>query len=289
MDIGVVFPQTEIGTDSSAIRTFAERVEGLGYSHILVYDHVLGIHPEHPEYRAGYDISHQFHEPFVLLSHLAAVTSAVRCITGVLVLPQRGTATVAKQSATLDLLSEGRVTLGVGVGWNKPELEELGYDFSTRGRRIEEQIALLRALWTEEVVDYDGEYESITRAGINPLPMQRPIPIWIGGDAEPVLERVGRLADGWLPRADPATVRRQLEIIAEAATTVGRDPGSIDIVPRIDLPSDREAAIEAVATWTELGVEELSVNTMGQGFDRPSQHVDALEGVRDWFDAEGNL
>ncbi|MDE2969186.1 MAG: LLM class F420-dependent oxidoreductase, partial [Chloroflexota bacterium] len=188
MKLGVIFPQTEIGNDPGAIREFVQAAEELGYEHILAYDHVLGADPaKHPNWGGAYTMDSAFHEPFVLFGYLASVTSTIKLTTGIIILPQRQTALVAKQAAEVDVLSNGRLRLGVGLGWNRVEYEALGQDFHNRGRRVEEQIALMRRLWTEESVDFDGKWHTVDGAGINPMPVQRPIPIWMGGGAEPVL------------------------------------------------------------------------------------------------------
>src|ERR1017187_10512250 len=181
MQIGVVFPQTEIGRDVGALRAYALRVEELGYAHLLAYDHVLGADPRvHQGWEGPYDVSTTFHEPFVLYGYLAAITS-LELVTGIIILPQRQTALVAKQAAEVDLLTNGRLRLGVGIGWNPVEYEALGQEFSTRGQRIEEQVGLLRALWTSRSVTASGRFDHVTGAGIAPMPVQRPIPIWFGG------------------------------------------------------------------------------------------------------------
>ena len=200
MRTGVVFPQTEIGSDPVLVRDFAQAAEGLGYAHLLVFDHVLGAGLEHrPGWSGAYAADDPFHEPFVLFGYLAGLTQRIELVTGVLVLPQRQTALVAKQAAEVDVLSQGRLRLGVGVGWNDVEYEALGEDFHDRGRRIEEQVSLLRALWTEPVVDFAGRWHRVPEAGINPLPVQRPIPVWFGGQAEPVLRRVGAVGRRLVP------------------------------------------------------------------------------------------
>lgn len=200
MKIGVVFPQTEIGSDPVIIRDYAQTAEGLGFTHILAYDHVLGANPDRPGGFTGpYTYQTPFHEVFVLFSYLAGITQHLEFVTGILILPQRQTALVAKQAASLDVLSGGRLRLGVGLGWNKIEYIALNEDFHTRGKRIEEQVMLLRRLWTEPLVDFKGKWHTIPDAGINPLPIQQPIPIWFGGREEPALRRAARLADGWLP------------------------------------------------------------------------------------------
>jgi probable F420-dependent oxidoreductase len=215
MQLGVIFPQTEIGADPKAIRDFVQAAEDLGYEHLIVFDHVLGADTAHyPGWQGAYTHQDMFHEPLVLYGYLAAFTQRMELVTGVLILGQRQTALVAKQAAEVDVLSGGRLRLGVGIGWNAVEYEGLNANFHNRGKRSEEQIAVLRALWTQEVVDFHGRWHQITHAGLNPLPIQRPIPLWLGGgtNAEPVIERVGRLADGWFPQFAPdATGRAALE------------------------------------------------------------------------------
>src|SRR6266699_3728762 len=183
MQIGVVFPQTEIGADPIAIRDYAQAVQGLGYHHIMAYDHVIAPGPTYPK-----DVAYSqqmFHEPFVLFGYLAALTQ-LELVTAVLVLPQRQTALVAKQAAEVDILTGGKLRLGVGVGWNPVEYEALGMNFQARGRVVEEQIEVMRLLWSQEVVSYKGQYHTITEAGLNPLPIRRSIPIWIGGRSDVV-------------------------------------------------------------------------------------------------------
>src|SRR5262250_1474052 len=207
MQYGVVFPQTEFGNDPLAIKDYAQTADGLGYDYLLVYDHVLSAHPDRGRKLTGpYTHEHPFHEPFVFFGYLAAVTTRLQLTTGIIILPQRQTALVAKQAAEIDVLSGGRLRLGIGLGWNQVEYEALNQDFHTRGRRSEEQIEVLRLLWTEETVTYSGRWHRISHAGLNPRPIQRPIPIWIGSGApqmplppEAGMRRIARLADGWFP------------------------------------------------------------------------------------------
>ena len=281
MKLGVVFPQTEIGNDPIAIRDYAQAAEQLGYNHILAYDHVLGAHPDRFEqlgFRPPYTHQTPFHEPMVLFGFLAGVTSNIELVTGILILPQRQTALVAKQAAQVDVLTGGRLRLGVGIGWNPVEYEALGENFKNRGRRVEEQIALLRELWTKELVDFDGRYHHVRQAGIHPLPTQRPIPIWMGGMSEAVLKRVARVADGWFPQFRPgpqstATVERLRGYVRDAA----RSPNDVGIEGRVSVfntPEEQWAV--ALDGWKELGASHVSFNTMGVQLDSPQAHIDAI-------------
>ncbi len=278
MHIGVVFPQTEIGTDVSQIRDYAQAAEGLGYSHLLVYDHVLGASVEHrPGWRGPYTSETQFHEPFVLFGFLAAVTQRLELVTGVIILPQRQTALVAKQAAEVDILSDGRMRLGVGVGWNKVEYDALGEEFSTRGKRIEEQVLLLRELFSRKAIDFTGRWHRIEEAGINPLP-PHPIPIWMGGSADVVLQRLARIADGWFPQMKPDdTAREAIERLRGYAQQAGRDPSSIGIEARISLgqgtPEEWRKQLDA---WQQLGATHIGINTMSMGLQTPQEHIEAI-------------
>ncbi|MBI3629733.1 MAG: LLM class F420-dependent oxidoreductase [Candidatus Rokubacteria bacterium] len=280
MKIGAVFPQVEIGTNSAGIRDYAQAVEAMGYTHILAFDHVLGANPERPGgWKGPYTYRHAFHEPFVLFGFLAAVTRRVELVTGILILPQRQTALVAKQAAAVDVLSNGRLRLGVAVGWNPVEFEALAEDFHTRGRRIEEQIEVLRALWTRELVTHEGKWHRVPDAGINPLPVQRPIPVWMGGESEPVLRRAARLADGWLPHFRPGPqsqviVDRLHAMVREA----GRDPAAFGIEGRLTISQVPEAqwATELAAWRAMRGITHLCVHTVGIGLKRPDDHIEVL-------------
>ena len=282
MHIGVVFPQTEIGPDPGAVKAFAQAAEDLGYSHLLVYDHVLGADTRtRPDFRGPYTSDSMFHEVFVLFGYLAGVTEHLEMASGVIILPQRQTVLAAKQAAEVDRLNGGRLRLGVGVGWNEVEYIGLNEDFRNRGRRCEEQIALMRALWTEEVIDYEGRWHRIPNAGINPLPVQRPIPVWIGGYVAATMDRIGRIADGWFPKsqegeAPTAEVDDNLESIARAAHAAGRDPADIGMEARIRLNAIPRGAWGAVSeAWRERGASHLSIVTMDGGRDA-SGHIRLL-------------
>ena len=284
MQLGAIFPQTEIGADPIAVRDFAQAAEAMGYEHLLVFDHVLGADPSKREsWERPYSHSDMFHEPFVLFGYLAGVTDKIQMTTGVLILGQRQTALVAKQAAEVDVLTGGRLRLGIGIGWNHVEYEALGEDFSNRGRRSVEQIRLLRALWTEEVISFDGRYHKVSHAGINPLPVQRPIPIWFGGGADRVMRRIGRMADGWFPQFQPDSQgQEQLGKMREYARAAGRDPGDIGIEGRVSLASGSpDDWAKSAAAWDELGASHLSVNTMRAGLSGPDQHIDAIRRFKD--------
>jgi probable F420-dependent oxidoreductase len=277
MRIGVVLPQTELGGDVQALRAYATGAEALGYGHVMIYDHVLGADPAvHVGWERGYDVSTTFHEPMVALGFLAALTR-LELVPGVLILPQRQTALVAKQAAELDLLAEGRLRLGVGIGWNHVEYEALGQDFRTRGRRFEEQIELLRRYWTERSITYQGTWDSVTGAGIAPLPVQRPIPLWIGANSAPAYRRVGRLADGWFPQTGPdAEFDEARAIVDTAAREAGRDPATIGIEARVRWRGDAAEVATQVERWRALGAGYIAVNTMGAGLSGVGEHLAAL-------------
>jgi probable F420-dependent oxidoreductase len=280
MKIGVVFPQTEIGSDPAAIRDYAQTAEGLGFTHVLAYDHVLGANPDRPGGWSGpYTYLTPFHEVFVLFGYLAGVTQRLGLVTGILILPQRQTALVAKQAASLDVLSGGRVRLGVGLGWNEVEYAALNENFHNRGKRMEEQVALLRRLWTEPLVDFKGKWHTIPDAGINPLPVQRPIPVWFGGRAEPVLRRIARLADGWmLLHRNAAEARPDLALLDRFLEEAGRSRIEIGLEPRISYGAGDPKAWETeLRDWQAEGATHLSFNTMGSGFKTPQEHIQAIQ------------
>jgi probable F420-dependent oxidoreductase len=277
--VGVVFPQGSIPGDPDQIREFVSEVEGAGFDHLVVPDHVLGVDPTtHPGWKGVYDVHDLFHEPMVLFGFLAGF-SALELVTGVVVLPQRQTALVAKQATEVDLLTRGRFRLGVGIGWNRIEYEGMGAEFKTRGRRIEEQVELMRRLWTESVVDFAGREHRIAGAGIAPLPLQRPIPVWMGAETDPrAFERVGRMADGWMalgrPRAEAAG---SIRMIRSAAERAGRDPLAIGVeawVNAADGDIDR-IALE-VREWERLGATHVALNSRGPANRHIHAHLEVL-------------
>lgn len=287
MHIGVIFPQGELELDAAGIREYACAVEDLGYHHILLFDHVVGTAAGKLDYvpRTQYTHESAFQEIFVLLGYLAAVTTRIELTTGVVVLPQRQTALTAKQAAQVDILAGGRFRFGVGAGWNPVEYDALGMDFRTRGKRLDEQVRLLRLLWTRPIVDFEGDYHSFHKVGINPLPMQRPIPIWFGGDAPQALQRMARLGDGWICRLTSGRdqvlrIQEQVFKVHDLMRQLGRDPREFGLEGHLRLdksPDDLEIEIEC---WRAIGATHLALRTTGMGLTSLKQHIEALEKAR---------
>lgn len=278
MKIGATFPHGDIGADRDAIRRYCEAVVYLGYDYLLAYDHVLGADVTNRPGWTGYTIDDRFHEIFTLLGYAAAIAPELELVTSVVILPQRQTVLVAKQAAEIDILTAGKFRLGVGIGWNAVEYEALGEDFTNRGKRSEEQIEVMRRLWREPVLSYQGRWHTITEAGLTVMPIQQPIPIWLGGTAEVALDRAARLADGWFPIGvvDDAQ-RERLRILRDRAESCGRDPSEIGIDARIDTFRSREENWERnIELWREAGATHLCVNEMYQERDIDS-HIAALE------------
>ena len=224
-----------------------------------------------------YDVATTFHEPLVLFGYLAAVTS-LELVTGIIILPQRQTALVAKQAAEVDLLTQGRFRLGVGLGWNRVEYEALGKDFATRGRRSDEQVELMRRLWTEPSVTFDGIDDHVTGAGLAPLPVQRPIPVWFGAQSPAAYRRAGRLGDGWFPQVQPGDKLDEARgIVEQAAAEAGRDPAAIGMEGRVTFTGDADDIAARASAWEQAGATHLSVNTMRTGLVSVDQHLAALE------------
>ena len=287
MKIGAIFPQTEIGRDPGEIKEFAQTAEGLGYAHIFIADHVLGADPSYHKHPSLVSYSHEsvVHEPMTMMGYMAAVTKNVGLATGILILPQRQTVLVAKQAAEVDVLSGGRLRLGIGVGWNEVEFEALNQDFHNRGRRSAEQIALLRALWSQGVVNFEGRYHRVTHAGLNPLPVQRPIPVWLGGGSsanasppEVVLRRIARLADGWCPNFGPDEEGSGLlEKVRGYMKKAGRDPAELGVEGRIRIAGKSpEDWLGEAKAWEELGATHVVVETRKGDLGSLDAHLRAI-------------
>jgi len=283
MEIGCVLPQTEIGNDPAAIRDFAQAAEESGFTHLLAYDHVLGADPDRPGgWQGPYDKDTPFHEPFVTFGFLAGVTTRIGLMSAVLILPQRQTALVAKQAAEVAVLSQGRLRLGIGTGWNEIEYEALAENFKNRGRRQEEQVELMRALWTQDSLTFEGRYHTVTAASINPRPAA-PVPIWFGGAADVVLERAARLGDGWVPLGTPGERSRvAIETLHRHLETLGRDKASFGIQAQAQIRGgDPDRWRSHAAAWRELGATHLAIATMNAGLEKPQDHIDAIRKYRE--------
>lgn len=290
-----LFPQLEIGVDPDDIARYAREIERMGYEQLAVHDHVLGADPGRaagwagPHPKPPHTHKDLFHEPFVLFGYLASQTTTIRLTTAILVLAQRQTALVAKQATEVDVLTRGRLRLGVGIGWNRVEYEGMGVDYADRGRRIEEQIVLLRRLWTEPTVDFSGSWHRIDRAGLTPLPVQRPIPVWMGGgyDAanhavvETPLRRIARLAQGWVTHVQPgdeAAIDEFRRYVSEA----GRDEDEVGLEGRVNAQRTKPTEwARQVEWWRKVGATHIAFNTMKSGYASLDEHLEALDKFAD--------
>jgi len=287
---GVVFPQTEFSADLGGVRAFAEAAQDLGFEYLITADHVLGADPAgHPGWDRPYRHDTVIHEPMVLFAYLAGIVPKLGFMPNVIILPQRQAVLVAKQAAELDLMTDGNFRLGVGIGWNPIEFEGLGMDFRNRARRFEEQIDLMRKLWCEPSMSYQGQYHTIDAAAICPLPKERPIPIWIGGSAEAAIKRACRIADGFIPlqpipgtNGYPETIEKIRGWVREA----GRDPSSFGIEARLTVgtgtPDDWRKTVEE---WRRLGATHLGVATVGIGPLGADAHIQRLREAREVLDS----
>lgn len=296
MQLGAILPGRFLPADPSALADFAQAVEDLGYSHLVTTEHVAGVAPSHRPNRASAATLEDYHEPLVLFGYLAGLTRRLELVTDILVLPQRQTVLVAQQAAEVDLLSHGRLRLGVGVGWAEPEFQALNEDFHTRGQRIEEQIAVLRSLWTQEVVTFHGRWHHLDEMGIRPRPLQRPIPIWLGGTANASLRRVAAIGDGWMENyAADADARQCIERIHGYAREAGREPHTLGIQAGVVLvdktPDDWRREVER---WRALGATHLAAGVGHAGVGRLQgpyggvstlqAHLDLLQRFKDVAD-----
>jgi probable F420-dependent oxidoreductase len=279
MEFGAVLPHNEIGTDPGALRAYAQGVEALGATHLLIYDHVLGADPNRPGgWKGAYDKDVAFHEPLTTFAFIAAVTEKIELVTTVLILPQRQTALVAKQAAEVAILSNNRFRLGVGTGWNRIEYEALNEDFHTRGRRQEEQVELLRRLWGEDAFTFQGNYHTVSAAGINPRP-SRPIPIWFGGSAPPLLERCARLGDGWIPLMGANDAARAcIDSIRSHRQQAGRTMDGFGIQAQAQFAGGTPERWKSHAgKWADLGATHLAIATHNAGETDVDGHLGRIE------------
>lgn len=282
MKIGVIYPQIELGGDPKALDAIGRATEALGYDYFVMFDHVAGAVHEgrDPPLWGPYTEKDPFHDPLVSFGYLAGITTRIELVSGILVLPQRQTLLVARQAADVDLLSGGRLRLGVGIGWNYVEFDALGQDFHKRGRRLGEQIAYLRKLWAEPLLSFDGEFDRIDRAGLNPRPT-RQIPIYCGGVSEPAWRRAAKLADGFIfggpleQSALPAWQKLQGYLVEE-----GRPRDAFGADYQVANGSGVDATLDMIRRWEDAGGTHVAVRTMGLGFTSAEQHIDHLEQVR---------
>jgi probable F420-dependent oxidoreductase len=284
LQIGIAFPQTEFGSDPLAIRDFAQAAEDIGFNYMVAYDHVVGAGvATRPDWKGPYTEKDTFQEPLMLFSYLAGVTRHIAFTTGVVILPQRQTVLFGKQAANLDIYCHGRLTIGVGLGWNEVEYEALGVPFKNRGTRADDQIQLLRRLWTEPTFSLRTAFHCVSEAGINPLPVQRPIPIWVGGDSPAAMDRAARLGDGWMPVARPSKGAELLTRFREALHHVGRNPEDIGFQGHVTVgahlgrvPCTPEQAAQDVDVWKEAGATHVVFDAMRNGLCGPDAHTSMM-------------
>jgi probable F420-dependent oxidoreductase len=282
LKIGVLFPQTEVGNDPTALRQVVAAAEALGFDYISLFDHVLGVSPDRP---GGWDrpYTHRdaFHEVFVVLGFMAAVTTKIELTTEVLVLPQRPAALVAKQAAEVAVLSRGRLRLGVGAGWNDVEFVGMGASFEDRGVRMAEQIEVLRALWRDEIVHFNGRWHDLDGVGIQPRPPGGSIPLWAGGRAPVALRRAARSADGWMSNLAPGQeLDAALAVLRAALAECGRDPSTFGLAGRVALRRGTEKADLAARQWQQQGASHLAIDASGMAFRGVAQ-MEAAAAFRD--------
>lgn len=284
MKVGVVFPQTEIAADPAVIRDWAQAVEGMGFDHTIAYDHVMGANlASRPDWNMPYNHDTPFHEPITLFAFLAGVTKTLELASGIIILPQRQAALFAKQAANADVFSGGRLRLGFGIGWNQIEYEALGAPFEARGARLDEQVDLLRKLWTGKPITYDGRFHKVTDAGINPAPVKKSIPVWFGGTSEASMARVARTGDGWIPVLPAAKAAEKVEEMRALVKQAGRDPAAVGIDNIIfvgatlggPVRTPDDAAADH-AEWKKAGATHVTIHTMGAGLKTADAHLDYL-------------
>ena len=297
MKLGVSLPQTDIGGDPETARDFAQLAEEIGYRHLAVYDHVVGVNrASRPGWDGVYASEDLFHDPFVLFAFLAGVTKSIELSVQVLILSQRQTVLVAKQSASVDVLSGGRLRLGVGIGWNQAEFIALGENYKNRGVRSEEQVKVMKALWSETHVDYHGTWHEIPDVGIQPLPVQQPFPVWFGGDHDRVLRRIARVGDGWMPLSFPpnALAKSEIEKLMGYVEAEGRKRSEVGIDAWVSMEGlNAEQWRGELVAWRDLGATHVTLNT---AFDFDHHHpikgssfVDHAQAVEKYYAAVSDL
>lgn len=289
MHVGVIYPQNELGGDPEAVGQIGMATEQLGYHHLVAYDHVVGApHDREPKLQGPYTDKDPFHDPFVMFGYLAALTKRIELVTGVIILPQRQTVLVARQAADVDLLSGGRLRLGVGIGWNYVEYDALGQDFNKRGKRVGEQVELLRKLWSEELVEFGGEFDQVDRAALHPRPT-RAIPIWMGGFADVAMRRAVRIADGFMFAGAMTDSFDMLTRLRGCLDEAGRADAPFGLQSNMLGTIGAEAVVERAQRWHDAGGTHVAVNTMGQGLTTTQDHLDYIVSVAEALDKAGML
>lgn len=287
MKVGVIYPQTELKGDPEAVRRIGLATEQLGFDHLLVYDHVVGAsHDREPKLLGPYTEKDPFHDPFVMLSYLAAITSRIELVTGVIILPQRQTVLVARQAADVDLLSGERLRLGIGTGWNYVEYDALGVDFGTRGKRYGEQVELLRKLWSEPLVEFEGQFDRVDRAALLPRP-RRPIPIWMGGYSDVALRRAARVGDGFIFADGLGDSFKYAERLKGFLDEEGRSGGNFGLQCNMLRAKTADEVVERTLRWRDIGGSHVGVNTMGKDLTTTEQHLAYIEQVAEAMDKAG--
>ncbi len=288
MKIGVIYPQNELRGDPLAVREIGLATENLGFDHLLAYDHVVGAtHDREPKLNGPYTENDAFHDPFVMFGYLAGITERIDFMTGVLILPQRQTVLVARQAADVDLLSSERLAMGVGIGWNYVEYDALGQDFGTRGKRVEEQVGLLRKLWDEPVVNFEGKFDRVDSAALNPRP-KRQIPILLGGFVDIALQRAVAIGDGFICADGAADGFAQAARLHELLDQAGRSSGGFRLHCNMLRAKSPEQVVETARRWSdEAGGTSVSFSTMGQGFSTLGEHLAYMKTVSDALDKAG--
>ncbi len=288
MKIGAVFPSIEIGHDPTVIRDWVQTAEGLGYDYILTYDHVLGA--EHarrdPKLWGPYTEAHPFHEPFTLFAWMAGFTSTIELVTGILILPQRQAALVAKQAAEIALLSGNRLRLGVGTGWNYVEYEALGMPYASRGQMFDEQLDVMEALWTQPIVDFRGEFHRVDRANVMPQPT-RPIPIWFGAMSKVAIRRAVKRGNGLIFASRPSDQLRPLASAQEQLEAAGRSVADFGFEASLDFSLGEAAWRSDLEAWEKAGGTHVALRAMDTGnammglesvgYAGPADYISALE------------
>ena len=270
MKLGAVFPAS-FGGDPILIRDFVQTVEGLAYDYILIYEQII----ESPS-----ETVLAWPESLMVLSYIASLTHKLELATGIVVLPSRQTVLVAKQVAQLDRLAGGRLRFGVSAGWNEVEYQAMGVPYAHRGRRLDEQVSLLKQLWSQESVTFQGEFHHLEAVSIFPQPVQTSIPIWFGGHTDRVLERIARLGDGWMAvateYATPVTLPARLDKLRQYCEEVGRNFNDIGLEIVDVRPTEARDWPQWVQKWCDLGATHLDIATRDQGLTTPQQHMEAM-------------